>query len=140
MGVDGLPDYILKDQCRRKQLKAKLKGVFEDWLNGEPLPTYMKTCRVVALSKEDGQQYPKLGKIRTIAVAPSVMKLYEKIIHQKLWKEIDRLHLIADNQNAYKKNCSTLNNLEETINQMRQIHCQIKQAKIQEEQRLARQK
>ena len=46
--------------------------------------------------------------------------------------------MIADNQSAYRKNRSTLNNLEVTINQMRKIHEKIKKDK-QDPKRLKRQ-
>jgi hypothetical protein len=126
IGVDGLPDFVLKNKERRELLKARLTPVFEEWLNGKPLPAYLKTTRVVTLSKEDGEQYPAHGKIRTIAVAPAITKLYEKVIHQKLWVEINERGLISDNQNAYKKGRSTLNNLERTIIQMKDIHKKMK--------------
>jgi hypothetical protein len=115
IGVDGLPDFVLKNKNRRELLKQRLTPIFEDWLNGAELPAYLKTTRVVTLSKEDEEIFPNHGKIRTIAVAPAITKLYEKIIHQKLWAEIDEKGLIAKNQSAYRKGKSTLNNLEETI-------------------------
>ena len=62
-------------------------------------------------------------------MAPSLTKLYEKIIHQKLWKEIDEKGLIAENQSAYRKNRSTLNNLEATITQMKRIHQRMEERK-----------
>ena len=97
VGIDGLPDFVLKEGKRRQLLKDKLRPEFERWLNGVPVPEYLKTTRIVALSKEDGEEYPAVGKIRTIAVSPTLMKLYEKVIHLKLWKEINDKHLIADN-------------------------------------------
>jgi hypothetical protein len=44
-------------------------------------------------------------------VAPAITKLYEKIIHQKLWAEIEEKGLIAENQAAYRKGKSTLSNI-----------------------------
>ena len=117
--MDGLPDYLLKDEGRLDRLKGKLIPDMEEWLNGKALPGYMKTTRVVALSKEDGNHYPAYGKIRTIAVSPVIMKVYEKILHQKLQKEIEDKDLISTKQNAYKKNRSTLNNLDMTIREMK---------------------
>ena len=75
---------MLKDDSRSEMLRQKLIPEMEKWLNGAPLPIYMKTTRVVALSKEDGNHYPSYGKIRTIAVSPAIMKIYEKILHAKL--------------------------------------------------------
>ena len=74
----------------------KLKPIFEKWINGEALPTYMTTTRVVFLSKEEGNPTPAEGKVRTIAISNAVFKLYEKVVFQKLNEEIRRCQLICD--------------------------------------------
>ena len=102
IGTDGLPDYVLKQNNRQEMLTEKLKTVFESWLNGHEIPKYVKTTRIVALSKEENNPYPEVGKIRTIAVSSAVTKLYEKIILQKLQPEITRCNLISEKQRAYK--------------------------------------
>jgi hypothetical protein len=89
VGVDGLADYILKNRDRREMITQKLRPIFQKWYNGEVLPKYLKKTRVITLSKEDGEIYPAVGKIRTIAVAPALMKVYEKVLFQRLLKEIE---------------------------------------------------
>ena len=88
IGVDGLADFLLRDKERRSMLVDKLYPTFNQWINGKELPPYLKRTRVIALSKEQDNPYPKMGKIRTIAVAPALMKVYEKTLCKKLNKQI----------------------------------------------------
>ena len=84
IGVDILPDKLLKAQAANEQVFIKIKAQFRSWLNGEPLPKYMKQSKTIILSKEDGNQYPKNGNIRTLAVSCCTTKLYEHVILAKL--------------------------------------------------------
>ena len=116
IGVDGLPDYVLKDPGRRELIIDRLMSPFNKWMNGEEqLPEYLKTTKVIPLSKVDGELYPNVGMIRTIAVATSLMKVYEKVILAKLKPEIERTGAISEEQNAYRSGKSTLYNLDNTI-------------------------
>jgi hypothetical protein len=49
----------------------------------------MKKTRIIFISKEqNGNYYPELDKIRTIAIAPAITKFYKLCIPQKLNTEI----------------------------------------------------
>ena len=60
---------------------------FEKWIEKGQIPQYVKTARVIALSKEDSP-YPSYGKVRPIAVTPAITKLLEQIVLDKLTKEM----------------------------------------------------
>ena len=78
-GLDLFLDKWLKNQIIWQSHKEKIRSCCEDWLNGKPLPSYLKTGRIFCLSKEDSS-YPQFGKIRTITILPVLTKLYELII------------------------------------------------------------
>ena len=71
-GFDGLDDITIKKPSLRHHFINRLRPLFEDWINGSPMPQYLKQSKVIPLSKEDGTEYPKVGNIRTIAVAPAL--------------------------------------------------------------------
>ena len=69
------------------QLKSKLARTFEKWINKSMIPKYVKTARIIALSK-DGTPYPSYGQIRPIAVLPAISKLLEQVVLEKLQAEM----------------------------------------------------
>ena len=42
VGVDGLPDYYLKNDKIFATVKAKLLNIFKNWASGELIPDYLK--------------------------------------------------------------------------------------------------
>lgn len=60
---------------------SKLTYSFNKWFATHRVPQYLKTARVVTLSKGINN-YPDFGDIRLIAVLPTLYKVYEQIILQ----------------------------------------------------------
>ena len=50
-GMDQFPDWLIHDQERWDVYKVKYLLHINQWINGKPLPKYMKQARVTALSK-----------------------------------------------------------------------------------------
>ena len=89
-----------------------------NWLkNRSQIPGYLKTGRVISLSKED-TEYPTRGQIRTICILPSLTKLYELNLLHFLNKEAKRLGDIPENQRGFKGRCSTMDNLIDVFSMM----------------------
>ena len=82
-GIDGCSSRLLKNQQREQLLATKLCKVFNVWATGVNLPQYINTARIIMLSKENNV-FPQYGKVRTIAIAPTLTKVYEKVILKRL--------------------------------------------------------
>ena len=113
-GIDKLNHAQLKEKTYRTPLVKKLTFVFNKWWKGAEIPAYLKTARVVALSK-DGTQRPAEGDIRTIAIAPQLTKVYEHVVHARLDEHITSKGLIHKTQRGFMKDQSTAHNLNDFI-------------------------
>lgn len=87
IGVDELPDKLLKRKETWMAIKKKILDTFNEWLENNHMPQYILTTRIVPLSKTESV-FPPTGDVRTIAVAPALTKLLELCIKQKLDREI----------------------------------------------------
>ena len=86
-GLDGLTSYCLKEDRVSKIVVSKLTETFNKWFANGRTPQYLKTARVIPLSKEDNE-YPDFGNIRTISILPIVAKVYEKVLLKRLLSRI----------------------------------------------------
>ena len=66
---------------------------------------------MIPLSKES-TEFPSFGNIKTIAVLPTLLKFFEKIILTRLKLNIDSLGGLHMSQNGFKEGRSTLNNID----------------------------
>ena len=73
----------MKQPTAKRLLSAKLSLVFTDWINYGHPPDYTKVSKIFSLSKED-TPFPGVGNIRTISVTPTITKLYEKVLLERL--------------------------------------------------------
>jgi hypothetical protein len=88
-GIDHLKDTVLHAAAHNEAIIDKIAASFTLWYSRANIPKYLKTARVTCLSKEDSP-FPEYGKIRPIAVLPSLTKLYETCIAIRLNKELKR--------------------------------------------------
>ena len=119
VGVDGLPDRLLKEALQDDTVIYKLTLHFNRWLCTGKVPKHLKLARVVTLSKTDSK-YPSVGDIRTIAILPAVFKLYEtcvlKLLEQELASTTVSLHL---RQRGFRPGKSFTDNLVDFMNFVR---------------------
>ena len=74
---------MIKNLDNRKLIVKKLTNSFNEWASNEGPPVYLKTAKVVPLSK-DMTPFPKVGNIRTISILPVTFKLYERLLLNRL--------------------------------------------------------
>ena len=96
-GPDGIPYNVLRALgLLSKHLLCKLINcLFEE---GE-IPETMKHCLQVALPKSQA------GDFRPITLMNAVMKVYEKVIYNRLWEFIDKL--LPESQYGFRKKTSS---------------------------------
>ena len=58
---------------------TRLTECFNLWLSVQRVPNYLKTARMVVLSKSD-TNFPNYGDIRPIVILPTIYKVFESII------------------------------------------------------------
>ena len=78
-GLDGLTDLHIKQLRLTKNFDVTLMDRLNSWLKNCAIPKYVKTARIITLSK-DATNFPKYGQIKLIAILPTFYKLFEQII------------------------------------------------------------
>ena len=95
------------DKCQGKLLKT-----FQRWYREGGIPDYVKTGRIVPLSKDKvNGQYPEFGKVRTITILNAVTKLYELCLLCLIQEHIEEYDIIHPYQRGFRENKSTRHNL-----------------------------
>jgi len=105
MGWDQLPDEILK----LPYIKNKFKITFKKILKFFEIPDYLKYGRLILLSKEKNNVYPKIENTRPIIVLSAVYKIIEIywLLNTKelIWKNI------SSQQTGFREKGSTQYNI-----------------------------
>ena len=96
----------------------KLTRAFSLW-NCTGLPTYVKTARIIALSQE-GSKFPDVENIRTIAILPAMMKIYEKVVIKRLQAILKIAGDFHHSQGGFVEKRSTAQNIEALLSIIKQ--------------------
>lgn len=123
IGVDYLHDSHLRQDTLKSETIEKLRRTFQQWLSGKAIPKYLKTAKVILLSKEK-TQYPSYGAIRPVSILPCTYKLFETIVNTRLRQELlDLARPLHDSQRGFRPGASTMSIIAEIcefINNTRQ--------------------
>ena len=68
-------------------------------------PQFCKTAKVVPIHKADDPT--NLNNYRPISILPIFSKIFEKIVHNKLYSYLQRNRLLSVNQYGFRKHLST---------------------------------
>ena len=102
-GVDNIPVSILK--CSMLSIPEPLAAVINNSLNSGIFPDFLKIAKVTPIfksgDKSDFQNY------RPISVLPSISKVFEKIVYNRLLSYLQSNNVLCDNQFGFRKNHST---------------------------------
>jgi hypothetical protein len=118
-GVDGLKDIQIRAASKKDQVLQKITNCFNEWLQNNHNPNYLKRARVVPLSKEN-TKYPQTGNIRPIAIYPSVTKLFEQAILLHLEQELEKVGGLNQAQHGFRKGRNIFQNLNKVGNFLKQ--------------------
>lgn len=91
-GVDQLTDSILRTGYQELTVQKKIARIFTHWLDGDNIPQYLKCAKVITLSKTDSP-CPPVGQIRPIAILPTLYKLFETVVHDRILSSMEELNL-----------------------------------------------
>eukprot|EP00452_MALV-II_sp_L67-6_P000086 gene86-180_t len=115
LGVDLLSKAHLETAIEDDAIRLKILNSFNEWLQSGSLPQYVKQTRIVALSKEANNEYPQVGAVRTLAVACTISKVYERLIQDRLTAELAKTSGLDQNQFGFQQNKSTLNAVDQLL-------------------------
>jgi len=95
VGVDALKDTIIKKASVDEQIVQNITNEFNKWQAAGKMPYYTTTARVIPISKKTSA-FPPVGEIRTISITPAITKLFEKILYNKITREVDEKKLLTE--------------------------------------------
>jgi len=102
IGVDQMQDRWITEDIYWNGIKSKLLTTFKQWYHQGSIPQYIKTGRIVPLSKDkENGNYPEEGKVRTITILNAVTKLYELSLLSLIQDHIDDQNVIHPHQRGF---------------------------------------
>ena len=103
-GTDKIPNIALKHLNRRPLLH--LLNIYKYCFKYNYFPEIWKIAKVVMLPKP-GKDQSIPNNLRPISLLPSLSKIFERLILEKLKKEISEKHIIPDHQFGFRNSHST---------------------------------
>ena len=70
-------------------------------------PADLKIARVVPMHKSEDKIKPV--NYRPISVLPSISKIYEHVIYNRLYSFLDKFKILSSQQFGFRKSCATNN-------------------------------
>ena len=120
-GLDGLTASNLIRLCKDDAAVENMRKTFEEWFNGD-ISAYVKKTRIVMLAKKEPENdkvpvFPKVGEVRSIAIANNVGKLFEKVMLRKIEEDAgpDFFH---HSQAGFRKGKSTLTLVQKLLSKL----------------------
>ena len=111
-GDDGVKNKLLISIS--EQVAPALTSLFNDWLNNSIFPSQLKTAKIQMIPKKPNTT--KISEHRPISLLPTIGKLFEKIIADRIYKWAEDKNILNNEQSGFRKNRSTVDNLFQLIN------------------------
>ena len=102
-GHDGLSSSLLKQIIY--VIASPLAHIFNLSMSCGVCPKLLKIAKVIPIYKKDDPQ--QISNYRPISILPSISKILEKIIHNRLYTFVTTNNLLSPNQYGFRKNHST---------------------------------
>ncbi|CAH1257307.1 Hypp1814 [Branchiostoma lanceolatum] len=103
-GPDGIPNRLLKEAA--PVISTSLCNLFNLSLSSSQLPAEWKQCNVTPVYKKGDRTNP--SNYRPIALLPTVPKVLERLVHNRLYTYLMNNNLININQSGFKKGDGTV--------------------------------
>ena len=124
-GNDGIQNKLLF--TIRDEISKPLANLYNDWLNNSIFPDQLKLAKIVMIPKKKNTN--KIAEFRPISLLPTVGKVFEKLLANRIYKWAEDNDIINKEQSGFRKNRSTVDNLFslvddiiETFNNNKRIH------------------
>ena len=103
-GPDGVTGYLLK--VTQHVIVPVITDLFNKCLHDGVFPEVFKTAQIVPLFKEGDASSP--NNYRPISLLSQIGKTFERILHDRLYKFLQKNKVLCLNQFGFRKNFSTL--------------------------------
>ena len=103
-GSDGIPNKILK--MIAIFVKEPLTKLFNKSLNNGKYPSVWKHAKITPIFKNKGTP-SDIKSYRPISLLPSMSKIFEKIIFNRIYEHLTFNNLLTDKQSGYRPNHGT---------------------------------
>ena len=70
------------------------------------VPSNMKTAKVIPIYKAKDKQL--FNNYRPISLLPSISKIMEKIVHQRVYSFLEKYNILQEQQFGFRPKCSTI--------------------------------
>lgn len=114
-GFDNVPNILLK-KLPDKAIKL-LVILFNSCINLNYFPTAFKNAKVVAINKPNKPKHNP-SSYRPISLLSNLGKLYEKLIHFRLYEITENLNIIPNEQFGFRKEHSTVHQISRIKNKI----------------------
>ena len=92
-----------------ESIHKPLESIFRASLNDERFPSEWKKANVVPIHKKDDKQI--LKNYRPVSLLPVSVKIFERIIYNRIFEYLIEKNLITENQSGFKPGDSCINQL-----------------------------
>ena len=111
-GADKISSRLLRE-CQN-EIRLPLKMLFNRSLREGTVPSNWKCANVTPIFKKGNKS--EAGNYRPISLTSVVIKIFERILRDKITAFLDKYKLILDTQHGFRNNRSCLTNLLEFFN------------------------
>lgn len=102
-GLDEIPTYILKRIA--SDISGPLAHIINECFITGQFPDKLKAAKVVPIYKKGDKQDVK--NYRPVSVLPSVSKVFERVIYERMITFVNRHNILSDNQFGFRQSKST---------------------------------
>ena len=102
-----IPARIIKE-CK-SSLALPLKMFWQKSYNTGEIPHFYKTQQIIPLYKKGSRT--SAVNYRPISLTSHIIKIFERVLREKLVNFLERNNIINSNQHGFRKNCSCLSQL-----------------------------
>ena len=102
-GFDRISTFMLKEIIH--PLTKPLTHIFNNSLSQGVFPDLLKIAKVNPIFKKDNPH--EISNYRPISILPSLSKVLEKIVYDRLYKFLDKYNILNSNQYGFRKKYST---------------------------------
>ena len=104
-GWDGVAPRVVKGVAR--ELAGSLSRLFNCCMRDGHYPTCFKVARVVPIFKGKGEDPTEFSGYRPVSVLPVLSQLFERVLHARLVRFMDRQEVLASGQYGFRSGHST---------------------------------